>query len=170
MSIQENILGIDGLCVLKPELVNNDLVIYSKDEMICHKLNTKWVQEITAHFQKSDTIELYSFNSSKMVRVITGSVYHFFYDMREKSFSTGKQEGLVVTSNEIETLYIPSGIAHGMVTLSSCADVIFSLEQYYDSKLFVKINDNNKFIDSVFKIANLSDNNLHYIYLKNMKL
>lgn len=166
MSIQEDILGIEGLCLIKPEIINDEMMIYSKADMQKHNLNDIWVQELTASFKQADTIGLYGLCCSKLVRVVNGSVYHYFYDCRENSVSKSVQAGIITKSSMKETIYVPSGVAHGMSTISQDSIVVFSLEQYFCSDLIVKLLSSKKFIDSIqnligtkeLNVINLFDN------------
>ena len=66
------------------------------------------------HFQKNKA-------QGKLIRVVHGHVYDFFVDLRRESSTFGRAFGIEVNSDNKLQVWLPPGLAHGFVTLSSFA-------------------------------------------------
>lgn len=80
------------------------------------------------HFQTGKSAQ------GKLLRVISGRVWDVAVDMRPSSTSFGKWWGLELTSENGLMLYIPTGFAHGFVTLSEEADLVYKCTAEYDKE------------------------------------
>lgn len=68
----------------------------------------------------------------KLVRVAAGEIFDVAVDMRRDSDSFGRWFGTVLSAEKGNQLWIPSGFAHGFLTLSDTADVLYKASDYYD--------------------------------------
>lgn len=76
------------------------------------------------------------FDQGKLVRVITGAVLDVAVDIRKNSPSYGKHIAVELTEENKTMFYIPSGFAHGFLTLRD--NTIFS---YKCSNLYNKASE-----------------------------
>lgn len=76
------------------------------------------------HFQRR-------FPQGKLVGVASGSVYDVVVDLRASSPGFGRWEGLVLSSELGNQVYIPPGFAHGFLALSETAVVYYKCSEYY---------------------------------------
>lgn len=67
----------------------------------------------------------------KLVRVISGAVYDVCVDLRRSSPTFGKWLGVELSGENFRQLWIPRGFAHGFLTLSPSADVLYKLDDFY---------------------------------------
>ena len=85
------------------------------------------------------------FDQGKLVRVIAGSVLDIAVDIRKKSVTYGEHFKIILDTKKQQMLWIPSGFAHGFVSLED--DTIFSYKctNYYhkDSEGCILYNDQN---------------------------
>ena len=78
------------------------------------------------HFQKKP------FSQSKLVKVLSGSIFDVFIDLRKQS-STCQKYGSVTLGNGEGWLYIPEGFAHGFCTLEDDTKVLYKVNKAYNS-------------------------------------
>ena len=67
----------------------------------------------------------------KLVRVVAGRVWDVAVDLRRSSETFGKWFGLELSAENNLQLWIPPGFAHGFVTLSNVADMIYKATDFY---------------------------------------
>ncbi|TVT58096.1 MAG: dTDP-4-dehydrorhamnose 3,5-epimerase [Sedimenticola thiotaurini] len=67
----------------------------------------------------------------KLVRVVNGEIFDVAVDIRKESPSYGKWVGAHLSAANKRQLWIPQGFAHGYLTLSQEADVLYKTTDYY---------------------------------------
>ena len=68
----------------------------------------------------------------KLMRVIAGEIFDVAVDLRRASSTFGRWFGIVLSAEKGNQLWIPPGFAHGFLTLSDTADVLYKTSDYYD--------------------------------------
>jgi dTDP-4-dehydrorhamnose 3,5-epimerase len=68
----------------------------------------------------------------KLVRVARGRVFDVVVDLRNGSPTFGQWEGVELTDEGGEMLWIPVGFGHGFLVLSEVADFVYKCTNYYD--------------------------------------
>ena len=79
----------------------------------------------------------------KLVRVIKGKIYDVVLDLRKNKSTFGKWMGIELTHKSKHQLWVPPGFAHGFVTLSKKAEIIYKVTNFYnkDSEHCIRWND-----------------------------
>jgi dTDP-4-dehydrorhamnose 3,5-epimerase len=89
-----------------------------------HSISTKNVLR-GMHFQQDPM------RQGKLVRVVVGEVYDVVLDIRESSDTYGKWIAEKLSAKNKNQLWIPEGLAHGFLTLSDEAHLLYKVTNYY---------------------------------------
>jgi dTDP-4-dehydrorhamnose 3,5-epimerase len=76
------------------------------------------------HFQSEHT-------QGKLVRVTSGSVFDVVVDLRRSSWSFGKWWGVDLSAENHRMLWVPKGLAHGILVTSESADFLYKCTDFY---------------------------------------
>lgn len=67
----------------------------------------------------------------KLVRAVVGEIFDVAVDIRHGSASFGRWVGARLSAENRRQLWIPEGFAHGFLTLSDTAEVLYKASAYY---------------------------------------
>lgn len=68
----------------------------------------------------------------KLVRVVQGTIFDVVIDLRRKSPTFASWYGVELSDRNHSSLWIPPGCAHGFLTRSTSADVVFMTTDYFE--------------------------------------
>jgi dTDP-4-dehydrorhamnose 3,5-epimerase len=68
---------------------------------------------------------------TKLVRCTSGALYDVIIDLRPDSPTRGKWIGVELTAENLRSLYIPEGYAHGYQTLSDDTSIFYQVTAFY---------------------------------------
>ncbi len=72
---------------------------------------------------------------TKLVRCVTGAVWDVAVDLRPNSATFGHHYAVELTAQNRKMMYVPKGFAHGFLTLSQEAEVIYLVDEFYAPEL-----------------------------------
>lgn len=67
----------------------------------------------------------------KLVRAVSGVIFDVAVDIRRGSATFGRWVGVELSGENRRQLWIPPGLAHGFLTLSDVADVLYKASAFY---------------------------------------
>lgn len=88
-----------------------------------HSRSTQWTLR-GMHMQFEHT-------QGKLVRVTSGAVFDAMVDLRRSSPSFGKWWGTELSDKNHKMLWVPPGLAHGMLVTSASADFLYKCTDIY---------------------------------------
>ncbi|ALK98555.1 dTDP-4-dehydrorhamnose 3,5-epimerase [Massilia sp. WF1] len=67
----------------------------------------------------------------KLLRAVQGSVFDVAVDLRKSSPTFGRWVGALLSADNRRQLWVPPGFAHGFLTLSDTAEVLYKTTDYW---------------------------------------
>jgi dTDP-4-dehydrorhamnose 3,5-epimerase len=77
------------------------------------------------HFQREPNAQC------KLIRVVSGEIFDVVVDVRRSSPTFGRWVGVRLSADNHRQLWIPEGFAHGFLTVSDSAEVLYKASSYY---------------------------------------
>ena len=68
----------------------------------------------------------------KLVTCISGEIFDVVVDIRARSLTYGHWAGIILNDKNHRQLWIPKGFAHGFITLSHQANVLYKTTDFWD--------------------------------------
>lgn len=75
----------------------------------------------------------YQHPQAKLIRVLQGEIWDVVVDLRQSSASFGQWGAYHLCAERPQQLFIPVGCAHGFLTLSDSALIMYKVSDYYQS-------------------------------------
>ena len=138
ISVEKNVGGIDGLCVITPNVHRDErgyfVETWNSREMKEAGLDVDFVQDNQSmsekgvlrglHFQKQ-------YPQCKLVRAVRGEVFDVAVDLRRNSDTYGKWYGVILSDENMKQFLIPEGFAHGFLVLSDIAEFCYKVNDFW---------------------------------------
>lgn len=143
---------IKGLYLIKPEPFQDSRGIYRRhfcqDEFKAHNIPTKIAQANIVENKYAFTLrgfhyQEYPFGEGKTLSCLKGAIYDIVVDIRIKSPTYLQWMGFKLNENNRQSLYIPTGCAHAVLTLKDNTIVHYYTSQFYNprSEKGIRYND-----------------------------
>lgn len=109
---------------------------------------------------------------TKLIRVISGSIYDVILDVRKDSPTFGQWQGFILSDANKRQLLVPQGFAHGFCTLAANTQVIYKVDEYYSPEhdRGIAWDDPSLNIDWPVSSPVLSDKDTRHPLLKDAEL
>jgi dTDP-4-dehydrorhamnose 3,5-epimerase len=132
-------LEIDAVVLIEPQLLGDErgffLEFYKRSDFVRAGIAEQFVQDNHSrsakgvlrglHYQKEPHAQ------GKLIRCLQGAIFDVAVDIRKGSPSYGKWVGWELTAENRQMLYVPPGFAHGFLTLSDSAEILYKCTDEY---------------------------------------
>ena len=136
---------IEGPLLIKPNVFNDDRGFFmeSWNSNDWESIMGKNKQEFNLFLQDNHSqssigvlrglhYQLNPYAQGKLVRCISGEIFDVAVDIRINSPTFGKYVGEFLSSTNYLQLWIPEGFAHGFLTISEKAEVLYKTTNFWD--------------------------------------
>ncbi len=111
---------------------------YNYEKFINIGIDDKFIQDNISLSLKKNTVrglhfQLKPFSQSKLIKVLSGSIFDVFVDLRKYSKTYEEYDSTIIGVND-GWLYIPEGFAHGFCTLEDNTKVLYKVNNFYNSE------------------------------------
>jgi dTDP-4-dehydrorhamnose 3,5-epimerase len=129
---------IDGVVVIEPQVFGDArgffMETYQDEKFKAAGIDAKYVQD--NHSRSSQWILRglhlqVQHTQGKLVRVALGSVYDVVVDLRRSSPSFGVSYGVELSAENHRMMWVPPGLAHGILITSESADFLYKCTDFY---------------------------------------
>ena len=130
--------GIEGPILFTPKLINDDRGFFYESWNVNNFASSLGVEPAVApvfqqdnHSQSKQGVlrglhyQLLPEPQGKLVRCSAGAIFDVAVDVRRSSPTFGKWVGAELSADNHKQLWMPVGFAHGFLTLSESADVLY---------------------------------------------
>ena len=93
---------------------------------------------------------------AKLVRCVAGEIFDVVVDLRRHSASFGQWSGARLSGTNHRQLWVPVGFAHGFLTLSDTADVLYKTVGYWSRACERSLRWNDPAIGINWPVADLA--------------
>ena len=136
---------IEGPLLIKPNVFNDDRGFFMESwnsndwKSIIEKNKQEFNLFLQDNHSKSSIgvlrglhYQLNPYAQGKLVRCISGEIFDVAVDIRINSPTFGKYVGEFLSSENYLQLWIPEGFAHGFLTISEKAEVVYKTTNFWD--------------------------------------
>ena len=136
---------IEGPLLIKPNVFNDDRGFFMESwnsndwESILEKNKQEFNLFLQDNHSQSSIgvlrglhYQLNPYAQGKLVRCISGEIFDVAVDIRINSPTFGKYVGEFLSSENYLQLWIPEGFAHGFLTISEKAEVVYKTTNFWD--------------------------------------
>ncbi len=131
---------LDGAFVIEPEPAADTRGLFARTwcrrELEARGLETALAQCSTSFNKRKGTLrgmhyQEAPFAETKIVRCTRGSIHDVVIDLRPASPTFTRHVAVVLTAEDRNALYIPTGFAHGFQTLEDDTEVLYQISEFY---------------------------------------
>lgn len=131
----------EGLYVITPKVFHDERGYFfeSYNKRLLDKFNTiSFVQDNESKSSKNIIRGLHfqipPYNQTKLIRVVQGAILDVVVDLRKNSSTFKKKFSIMLDDKNKKQLLVPSGFAHGFVTLSDNCIINYKVDNTYSKK------------------------------------
>ena len=133
--------AIPGAWLIEPDRLEDERGFFARswcaDTFARRGLNPRLVQCNISYNRTRGTWRGLHFQTppheeDKLIRCTQGAIYDVLVDLRPESPAYLRPAGFELTSGDRRQLYIPSGVAHGFLTLADDTELLYQMSEYHE--------------------------------------
>ena len=110
--------------------------VYNKKTLLARGIDIDFVQDNHSLSADKGTMRGLHFQTppfaqDKLVRVVRGAVFDVAVDLRRSSPTYGEHVSVVLSADALNQVLVPTGFAHGFMTLEPDTEVVYKVSDYY---------------------------------------
>ena len=168
---------IDGLFVIEPDFINEEIITYSKKWFDENNLTLNFIQE-NESYSKRNVLRGFHLQldkpQGKLVKIVEGEIFDVVVDMRKNSKTFLKWYGVYLSEQNKKSLYVPEGLAHGFLVMSDFAKVNFKVSNLWNPADEIGIPWNDSTLNIKWPLGDnepiIAEKDLHYTEIKNSNI
>ncbi len=156
----------DDLFILEPKVIVDErgyfMESYSQKTLSENGIEINFVQDNQSKSKKGVLRGLHFQNAphaqTKLVRVLSGSIFDIVVDLRRGKSTFGKHFNLELSADNQMQLLVPKGFAHGFLVLSEYAEVFYKTDTFYNREADggINFNDPSLELSEILLVENLT--------------
>ena len=148
-------LELDGLCLVTPQVFADErgffMELYKKSEFQMNGIKEDFCQDNCSQSARNVLRGLHyqagKYAQGKLVRCLQGVIFDVAVDIRQDSNTYCRWYGVILSDQNHKMLYIPAGFAHGFLTISETATVLYKTTKEYSPEADRGIIWNDKILN-----------------------
>jgi dTDP-4-dehydrorhamnose 3,5-epimerase len=138
--------------------------IYCKREFEAHGLDRPLVQASLSFNHRQGTVRGLHFQwppsrEAKLIRCVRGAIFDAIVDLRPESESFLRQFTVELTPENMASVYVPEGFAHGTQSLADNSELLYQMTDFYAPELSTgyRFNDTTLGVQWPRPVTEISD-------------
>lgn len=136
-----HVAPLEGVWIIEPELVLDErggfARVFSAREFSERGLQDSFVQSSISVNPRAGTLRGLHYQAAphaetKLVRCTRGRVFDVLVDLREESPTFLRSFSTELSAENRQTLYVPPGVAHGLLTLVDDCEVFYQMDTRFE--------------------------------------
>jgi dTDP-4-dehydrorhamnose 3,5-epimerase len=136
-------LRINGAFIVQPNQFDDTrgkfIRSFCENEFEKINHNSKWVQINLSQTVKKGSVrgmhmQIEPYSEIKLIRCIRGVVFDVIIDMRKESDTYLQYDHVVLSAENMSSIYIPTGCAHGFQTLEDDSHLLYFHSNFYNKE------------------------------------
>lgn len=165
--------NIKDVLIIEPKVFGDDRGFFfesynQKTLQEVANLNENFVQDNHSKSKKGVLRGLHfqnePYQQGKLLRVVVGEIFDVAVDIRKNSPTFGQYTSVILSAENKWQFWIPKGFAHGFLTLSESAELLYKATDFYHPESEQSLLWNDKKINinwaEVMQKYNISENDL----------
>jgi len=168
---------IEGLLIIDPKVFSDERgwfsETYNKKTFLDLGINIDFIQDNHSLSKQKGVLRGLHFQNepnpqTKLVRCTRGKIWDVAVDLRKSSSTYLKWIGIELSEENHKMFFIPSGFAHGFITLEENTEVQYKVDNFYNKSLDRSIYYADRKLNIDWKLSNviLSDKDKNAPLLK----